>query len=77
MRTIILLFWNYFAGKGVKKATEELFNKRISICRSNTCGDYEKPFKLKCLERCGDCGCFLNAKARIDEWYVECPKQLW
>ena len=74
MKAIILLFWNYFAGKGVKRADESLYEKRISICRTNSCGSYRNNFNI---ERCGDCGCFLAAKARIDEWYIECPKKLW
>ena len=77
MKTLIRLFWNYFSGKGVEKATEETFNKRIDICRSNSCGKYKKPFGVKVLEKCGDCGCFLQSKARIKEWYIDCPKGLW
>ena len=77
MRTLILLFWNYLIGNGLKKASKELFNKRINICRSNICEAYVKPYKIKALEKCGDCGCFLNLKANIDESYIQCPKNLW
>jgi len=71
------LLWNYFLGEGVERTTEELFNERIAVCRSNSCGSYKKPLNIKYLEKCGECGCFLNIKARIKEWYVECPKGLW
>ncbi len=74
MKTIILIFWNFFAGKGVKR-NEELYKKRIAICKSNSCGMYRK--QLGVIDRCADCGCFLAAKARIDEWYIKCPKALW
>ena len=74
MKTLVKLFWNFFAGKGVKRASKSLFKKRIDICRENTCGDYQNKFNI---ERCGDCGCFLTVKAQIDEDYIECPKNLW
>jgi len=77
MKTLIYIFWDYFVGKGVKKSSEKLFNKRMSICRSNTCGSYRKPFGIKALEKCASCGCFLNIKTRMDEFYIECPKGLW
>jgi hypothetical protein len=77
METLIRIFWKYLAGDGIKKSSDKLFNKRMSICRSNTCGVYQKPFKIKALERCGDCGCFLNVKARMDEPFIACPKKLW
>jgi hypothetical protein len=77
MKDIMKIFWSYIIGNGVEKATDELFEARMTICRSNTCKSYQKPFKIKALERCGSCGCFLNAKARIDESFIECPKKLW
>jgi len=77
MKILIRLFWNYLAGKGVKKASEKLFNKRIAICRENSCGEYSKPFGIRSIEKCNSCGCFLNLKAKIDEFYIECPKKLW
>ena len=77
MKTIIKILWHYLAGEGVREADDTLFNKRISICRANSCGYYKKPFNLKPLEKCGNCGCFLNLKARIDEPYIECPVKLW
>jgi|TARA_R110000751_G_scaffold288887_1_gene395038 hypothetical protein len=77
MKILIKLFWDYFAGEGVKRASDNLFSKRMSICRSNSCGEYSKPLGLSPLEKCNSCGCFLNVKARIDEFYIECPKKLW
>jgi len=71
------IFWQLFIGKGVKLASKEKYKERISICRANTCGAYKNPFKLNLLEKCGDCGCFLRTKNRIDEVYIECPKGLW
>jgi hypothetical protein len=77
MKTLIYIFWDFLVGKGVKKSSEKLFNKRMSICRSNKCGSYKKPLGVKSLEKCSSCGCFLNLKARIDEFYIDCPKGLW
>ena len=77
MKTLINIFWNQLAGKGLKKSSEKLFNKRMKICRSNKCGAYQKPFKISAVERCGDCGCFLQVKARIDEPFIACPKKHW
>lgn len=57
--------------------SEDKFNERVNICRTNTCGSYKKPLGLRALENCNSCGCFLNAKARIDEFYIKCPKDLW
>jgi len=71
------LFYQLIAGKGIKIATDKLYKKRISICRSNKCGVYKKPFKLRLMEKCGDCGCLLRSKCRIDEFYIECPRGFW
>jgi hypothetical protein len=77
MKAIINIFWNLIIGKGLKKASEKTFKKRMKICQSNKCGVYKKPLNIKALENCGDCGCFLNLKARVDEFYIDCPKGLW
>ena len=77
MKDLVRLFWSFIIGKGVNIASEDNFNKRISICRQNSCKSYEKPFNIKALEKCGSCGCFLNAKERINEFYIKCPKGLW
>lgn len=52
-------------------ASDEVFNERISICK--TCDRY-KESKQECLE----CGCFVPAKAKIildscplDKWHVD------
>lgn len=57
--------------------SEDKFEERIGICRANSCGSYKKPLGIKTLEKCNECGCFLRAKARIDEFYIKCPKDLW
>tara|TARA_R110001606_G_scaffold343624_1_gene492206 strand:+ start:3487 stop:3720 length:234 start_codon:yes stop_codon:yes gene_type:complete len=77
MKAIINIFWNLLIGKGLKKSSQKTFNKRMKICKSNKCGAYQKPLNIKALERCGDCGCFLNLKARVDEFYIKCPQGLW
>jgi len=71
------LFLQLVFGKGVKLASKSKYKGRLSICRDNTCGVYKNPFKLGVFEKCGDCGCFLRTKNRIDEFYIECPKNLW
>ena len=70
METLTRLIWNIIIGKGFNRASKETFDKRMSICRKNTCGSYQKPLGLKPLERCGACGCFLNFKNRVDEFYI-------
>tara|TARA_B100001094_G_scaffold226330_1_gene220743 strand:- start:1407 stop:1640 length:234 start_codon:yes stop_codon:yes gene_type:complete len=77
MEDLRRLFWSFIITGELKKVSEDKFNERINICRANTCGSYKKPLGIKTLEKCGSCGCFLNAKARIDEFYIECPKGLW
>lgn len=77
MKDLSRLFWSFIIGKGIKKVDDNKFKDRMSICRENSCKSYKKPFNVKMLEKCGDCGCFLNAKARIDEFYIKCPKDLW
>jgi len=71
------IFWQLIIGKGVKLASKDKYKGRISICRENSCGAYKNPLKLNVFEKCGDCGCFLRTKNRIDEIYIECPKGLW
>lgn len=71
------IFWSIVIGKGLKKSSEKTFNKRMKICRTNKCGSYKKPLNIKALEKCGDCGCFLNLKTRVDEFYIKCPQGLW
>ena len=77
MKTLIRLFWDIIIGKGFNRSSEKTFNKRMSICRKNMCFSYRKPLGIKALERCKSCGCFLNVKTRIDEFYNQCPKGLW
>ena len=77
MKNLIRLFWQLIIGRGVKLASKELYEKRISICRSNPCNVYKNPLKLGFLEKCGDCGCYLRTKNRIDEPYIECPNNWW
>lgn len=77
MKTLVKLFWDIIIGKGFKRASQKTFDERMSICRKNTCNSYQKPLGIKPLERCKACGCFLNFKNRVDEFYIECPKGLW
>ena len=77
MKTLVRLFWDIIIGKGFKRASKEVFEHRMSICRENRCGSYRKPLGIKPLEKCKACGCFLNFKNRVDEFYIECPKGLW
>ena len=66
-----------FIGKGVKTTSKKVYKERLSICRANTCKSYKNPLKLGLFENCGECGCFLRIKNRIDEFYIQCPKKLW
>lgn len=71
------LFWQMLIGKGVKFASQEKFENRIAICRSNKCGEYKQPLKMQFLEKCKACGCFLQSKNRIEEDFISCPKGYW
>lgn len=64
-------------GKGIKLADKKTYKERLSICRSNVCKSYKNPLKLNVLEKCGECGCFLRLKNRVDEFYISCPKKHW
>lgn len=77
MNTLTKLFWQLIIGKGIKLASKELYKKRMNLCREDNCGVYKNPMKLKLLERCGECGCILKVKNRIDESYIKCPKNWW
>ena len=77
MKDLARLFWNLIIGKGIKLANKELYEKRTSFCRRNICHVYKNPLKLGFLEKCGECGCYLRTKNRIDESYINCPKNLW
>jgi hypothetical protein len=53
---------------GMKKVSEEEFNKRLDICKK--CDKFDDK-----SVRCKQCGCFLNIKA---SWNSEkCPLGLW
>tara|TARA_R110001606_G_C14976080_1_gene603796 strand:+ start:302 stop:535 length:234 start_codon:yes stop_codon:yes gene_type:complete len=77
MNNLIKLFWQLIIGKGINLASKELYKERLSMCRSNVCGVYKNPLKLNVVERCGDCGCFLRTKNKIDEDYIKCPRNWW
>jgi hypothetical protein len=77
MKDLKKLFWQLIIGKGIRIASKDLYEKRMNICRANHCGVYKNPMGLKLMERCGDCGCVLRVKTKIDESYIECPKGWW
>jgi hypothetical protein len=77
MKELRKIFWQLIVGKGISLADNSKYKERTSICRSNVCGVYKKTLGLNLIENCGDCGCFLQAKNRIDEFYIKCPKDLW
>jgi len=77
MKDLKKLFWKLIIGDGLKFASKELYEKRISKCRSNPCGEYKNPLKLNLFEKCGACGCFLRTKNRIDESFIKCPNNWW
>ena len=60
-------FANHLAD-GLKKSSEEEFEKRMEICRN--CDQYNSE-----QNRCNNCGCFLKIKA---SWNSEkCPLNKW
>jgi hypothetical protein len=53
---------------GLKKVTDEEFNKRFDICKS--CDQFNRE-----QDKCNHCGCFLKVKA---SWNSEkCPLNKW
>lgn len=58
---------NVSEGKDLKVSDQE-FQNRMVICRACPL------FKAK-LEQCGECGCFLQVKARLNG--MECPLKKW
>jgi hypothetical protein len=77
MEDLKKLFWKLVIGEGLNLAPKKVYEKRMKICRSNKCGSYKDPLKMKVLEKCGECGCFLKVKTKIDESFIDCPKNLW
>ena len=50
------------------KVTEEVANNRMAICR-------ECPEFIKATSQCKQCGCFMNAKTKIEA--ATCPLSKW
>jgi hypothetical protein len=50
------------------KVTEEVANNRMTICR-------ECPELIKATSQCKQCGCFMNAKTKIEA--ATCPLKKW
>lgn len=53
---------------GMKKTGEELYQERLGICE-------ECPLLIRDSMRCGKCGCFVRAKAKMDS--AKCPEGKW
>lgn len=47
-------------------------NRRLAICQSNVCGQYDAA-QIKCLA----CGCWLNWKTRLACEHCPLPEPLW
>lgn len=58
---------NVADGKDLKVSEEE-YNRRQSICNNCEC-------HVPKTNQCGDCGCFLSAKARLNG--MKCPRNKW
>jgi hypothetical protein len=52
----------------IPKVTEEVANSRMAICR-------ECPELIKATSQCKQCGCFMNAKTKIEA--AICPLKKW
>lgn len=65
-------FYNAFLN--INPEIHEEANRRLSICRSNQCGFYDKEGSsetvvVKGLESCGGCGCNLTGKTHaMSKW---------
>jgi hypothetical protein len=51
-----------------KRTTQELFDKRFSIC-------LDCPELINITKQCKKCGCFMNAKAALES--AKCPIGKW
>lgn len=63
-----------------KEHIESLAEERLSICRSNQCGFYDKDgisdeALVKGAESCRSCGCDLSLKTRC--LHCKCPIDFW
>lgn len=54
--------------KGIKRVSEEDYQKRLAICEACE-------WHRKSDNRCAKCGCFLKYKARLEAWH--CPIGEW
>lgn len=59
--------WDIF-NKNLLKVETEIFQERLSICKS--CPEY-----ISTTHQCKKCGCFMNIKAKIG--HAECPLDKW
>jgi hypothetical protein len=57
-----------FINPNTPKVTEEVANNRMAICR-------ECPEFIKATSQCKQCGCFMNAKTKIEA--AACPLKKW
>lgn len=51
-----------------KKVSNEVTDQRLAICK-------ECPYLLQLSTQCKKCGCFMNAKARLEA--AKCPIGKW
>jgi hypothetical protein len=59
-----------FVKGGAKVASPEEQERRLSICRSNVCGQWVDG-------RCAKCGCRLMAKVKGQDLHCPLPEPLW
>jgi hypothetical protein len=52
----------------IPRASEELANKRYSICE-------ECPQLIQLTKQCKECGCFMNLKTKLEQ--ATCPLGKW
>jgi len=58
------------------RSTKSQKKERLKICR--VCPSHKGKIlgvSIPCLERCGECGCFLRAKTELK--FAVCPKGKW
>lgn len=62
----------------VGEVREEIRDKRVSTCEKNLCGKFSA-----FTRRCGECGCFVDVKAKLiyepnePTKEVQCPLFFW
>lgn len=68
LKAILLGWTNWFKYNKLPTYQKEIFSERVSVCKSNECGEYR-------LGICTACGCPVSAKSKVLSEL--CPENMW